>query len=46
MGVKWGGVWSEGFYAEQGQLITDKGSLWLTLQAPESARARTPRASA
>ena len=28
-GVRWGGVWSEGFYSEAGMLVTDHGSIWL-----------------
>jgi hypothetical protein len=35
-GVRWGGVWHEGFYSEAGMLITDHGSLWLCLRSTDA----------
>jgi hypothetical protein len=35
-GVRWGGVWHDGFYSEAGMLITDRGSLWLCLRSTDA----------
>ena len=41
-GVKWAGVWHEGMNVREGELVTDKGALWLCTSPTHVALATTP----
>jgi hypothetical protein len=38
LGVKWAGVWSAGTRYHEGELITDRGSLWLAVEKSNGER--------
>ena len=38
-GVKWAGIWHDGLRCAEGELVTDRGSLWICTSAVE----RSPR---